>query len=506
MKKILHITTHLGGGPGRLLLNTAFHSTCQGKFSHEIICLDYANDEALELASKFDLNVIDKAEHNVICEKAKNADIVHIDWWNHPLMFKFLCWTQLPAVRIMIWAHTSGYQPPHVFSRELINYSDLFVFSTPHSFESPDIKKLPEDIIENKIRMVHSSAGLERVRDVYPKPHDRFNIGYIGTVDSYKIHPDFVRINAAANIPNVKFIVCGGNNEDAYRQQSIRLGVHDKFDFKGYVKDIKSVLENLDIFGYPLARNNYGTTDQALIEAMGAGVPPVVLSYSAERYLVEHGRTGLIAKSEQEYTAALEYLYRNPGIRKKLSENARRVAEEKLSVSKTTKNIEELYDAMLAKEKRSKFPLSGKFFPTPRSTPSGAQIFVTSLGNWGRPFYISMSSSNDEEILMAEKSISESSKILRAPTRGSIRHYKKFFPRDIYLNLWSALVLLKDGKYNEALDLLNLIEEKYNHWRIFWYRAQAAKRAGRDDLYNRDINRVLSLRPDLETEMPFDLT
>lgn len=508
MKKVLHIITHLGEGrgPGKVLLNTASLSAIQKKFSHEIICLDYADDKTLKIASKLGFNVIDKAKPNMIYQKARDVDIVQIDWWNHPLMFKFLCQAQLPLSRVIIWAHTSGYQPPYVFSPQLIDYSDLFVLSTPHSFGSPDIKKLPDDIIEDKIRMVHSSAGLELVKNVYPKPHNGFNIGYIGMVDFCKIHPDFVRLNATANIPNVKFIVCGGDDEDVYREQAIRLNCLNKFDFKGFVKDIKPVLENLDVFGYPLARNNYGTTDQTMIEAMGAGVPPIVLSYSAEKYLVEDGRTGIIAKSESQYTKALEYLYHNPDVRKRLSENTRQKAEEKFSISKTTENIEKIYQEVLSREKRIRPPVSGKFFPaSSEDILSGAQIFITSLGDWGEPFYISMSSSNDEEILIAEKSISESSKILKALTRGSIRHYKRFFPEDIYLDLWTGLVLLKDRKYNEALEMFNLVLEKYDHWRIFWYRAQAAKGVGRNNLYNKDMDRVFSFRPDLKKEKLFDL-
>ena len=38
---VLHITPHLGGGVGRVLLNYLTKVKNNGRFSHEIACMDY---------------------------------------------------------------------------------------------------------------------------------------------------------------------------------------------------------------------------------------------------------------------------------------------------------------------------------------------------------------------------------------------------------------------------------------------------------------------------------
>ena len=44
--KILHITPHLGGGVGRVVLNYLTKTKNDPLFEHQLACLDYANDYA----------------------------------------------------------------------------------------------------------------------------------------------------------------------------------------------------------------------------------------------------------------------------------------------------------------------------------------------------------------------------------------------------------------------------------------------------------------------------
>ena len=48
MKKIniMHITPHLGGGVGTVLLDYLEYTQHNNNFNHSVYCLDYANDNA----------------------------------------------------------------------------------------------------------------------------------------------------------------------------------------------------------------------------------------------------------------------------------------------------------------------------------------------------------------------------------------------------------------------------------------------------------------------------
>ena len=191
--KILHITPHLGGGVGRVVLSYFSKVKEDPAFLHKLICLDYANDNAIEVAEKNNILLFDKMSFKMQKILVAESDIVLIHWWNHPLLYDFLVRQQLSPCRIIIWSHNSGFYPPGVFTEKIIEYPDLFVFSTPESFKSQDIQKLSIDQ-KKSLRVVWSTAGIEHIKNIKPESHNDFTIGYIGTVDYCKIHFDFLSI------------------------------------------------------------------------------------------------------------------------------------------------------------------------------------------------------------------------------------------------------------------------------------------------------------------------
>ena len=110
-KKILHITPHLGGGVGTVLLNYLSKTKNNTSFLHRVVCLDYANESAIQEARNLSISLLDKMSEKKqeLLEIISESDIVLIHWWNHPLLYDFLIREQLPASRVVIWSHTSGF-------------------------------------------------------------------------------------------------------------------------------------------------------------------------------------------------------------------------------------------------------------------------------------------------------------------------------------------------------------------------------------------------------------
>ena len=505
MPKVLHITTHLGGGAGRVIANVFCPSRSRGNYSHKILCLDYLSSHAMELVKEANLLVVDQVNYKLAYREIKNADIVQIEWWNHPLLNKFLYTLEFPSSRCLIYSYVSGYYPPNVLTKELIDFSDIFVASTVHTFYHPLIQNLPKSILSEKIEVVYMSAGIERVKDVKPKHHKNFNVGYIGTVDFYKMHPEYVSMSAAVNIPNVKFIICGGGKEDYLRNQAKDLNVEARFDFRGFVKDIKPILEILDVFGYPLCREHYGTGEQVLIEAMVSGIPPVVFSHGAEKYIVKHKQTGLLVSTPEEYAKAIEYLYYDPKERIRLGENARDYARKNFGVEKTVEKFNAIYDKLIKKNKRKRTIQSHPKLPNAikNSLPhshSGAEIFMSSLGDFAEPFLTSTTTDNVEKLFQAENEIAHCSLTMRAETRGSVFHYCKVFPKDPFLLLWAGLILQNQGKHKKAMDKFkNAYENGCLHWRVLWYLVQSAEKEGATENAVEALKKVLNKQPHFDT-------
>jgi len=438
-KKILHITAHLGGGVGRVLLNYLLKVRNDPSIVHSVVCLDYANHKAVEVAKNIGLSLFDKmsAKKQEILDIIADSDIVLIHWWNHPLLYDFLVREQLPASRVIMWSHNSGFHPPGIFTDKVLAYPDLFVFTTPMSYKTKEIQNLS---VEQKksLRVVWSTGGVDHVKSVKPKTHTGFNVGYIGTVDYAKMHPDFLNICNQVDIPNVNFIVCGGPKEKELKQEAECLGIGEKFNITGLVPDIKEYLSLFDVFGYPLAPYHYGTCDQTLQESMAAGVVPVVLANQMESYMVKDGVTGIVAKDKEEYIKALQDLCHNRKLRNKLSQNAKEYAMRTFSLEKMAYEWEKIFNEVLdfsktvRKWKNSK---KGKDI-------SPKDVFLESLGHHGEDFVSYCNAESDEEKESAIKKIKKlaESANWQAETRGTVHHYNSFFPNDPYLSVWSQLM------------------------------------------------------------------
>ncbi|MBN1130982.1 MAG: glycosyltransferase, partial [Chitinispirillaceae bacterium] len=195
--------------------------------------------------------------------------------------------------------------------------------------------------------------------------------------------------------------------------------------------NVSDYLGIFDVFGYPLGRDHYGTGEQALIEAMAAGLPVVVFDNGSERHLVEHGETGLVVKNEREYTAALEKLHRDEALRRRLGDRARERARALFSLDTMVNEWRTLF------HETAGLPKQEHLWPGDRPL-HGAALFMESLGDAATWFRQSVSSNGKSP--EAQHQIASLTGAHRAATRGSAFHYRTVYPRDPYLNLWCGIL------------------------------------------------------------------
>ncbi|MGL5135365.1 MAG: glycosyltransferase, partial [Planktothrix sp.] len=294
---------------------------------------------------------------------------------------------------------------------------------------------------------------------------------------------------------------------DYLKKQAQEIGAVEKFDFRGFVEDIKSVIETLDIYGYPLCEDTYAAAELNLQEVMYAGIPPVVFPHGGIKRLVINNYTGLVAQSESEYTQALEYLYHHPEERLRLGRNAKEYAQQLFGAENAAKQLNPIYQKLmqLPKQKREwGIPIGSTLLDQPLSLldvviPSdkfiGARAFIQSLGHQAQPFTVSLTSDNIEHLLAAEHQIAESS-ILLGLGEGGVHQYRDYYLNDGYLRLWLGLILINKDRNHQAIsELQNAINLGCNHWRVFWYLAQAAERVQNIGLAENAVNQVLGFVP-----------
>ena len=445
---IIHVTPHLGGGVGRVVLSWLEHEGRNGGNTHSICCLEETNERATGWAAKASIPLCTGMNKDLpaLDTEIAAADIVVVHWWNHPVLWNLLVNHEFPFCRLVLWSHVSGHTAPQVFTASLVQFPDLFVAASPFSLESPVLRELPASYRDQHVRVVFSCAGVERVAAVRPCPHEGFIVGYIGTVDYCKLHPSFLKMSAAAESRSTRFVVVGGDRHEQLRREACDEGFSSLFEFVGPVADITPYLSTFDVFGYPLCDGHYGTGEQALLEAMGAGLPVVVMGHGPERCLVANGETGLIAFGEQEYSEHIEMLRGDRALRQRLGRRARKYAQRCFSLEAMAEAWIGIFEEAMGSDKCS--------HSWPADDPvGGAGLFLESYGLAAGPFAVSFDAcAAAEQLRNAEVEISILSGALSANTRGSVFHYRSFFPSDPYLNFWCGLMEAAHGLHKEALD------------------------------------------------------
>ena len=393
MKKIFHITPHLGGGVGKVLLNwiTKDKNNC-----HEIATLDYGNENAIKVCADNNIALFPRSSIQILNEKISSFDIAVIHFWNHPLLYDFLIRNEFPASRIIVWSHISGANPPYVFNKKILDICDKLIYTTPLSYNY--------FVKNSKTDCILSTGGIEEFNKLQPSKHKGYNACYIGTVDFAKMHSDFVKTLAKTNAD--KIFVAGGD-----REKEIFKNADEKFVVMGKIQNVKEVLSKSDVFAYLLNPNHYGTGEQVLQEAMAAGVVPVVLNNACEKTLVEHNKTGLIAKNLDEYVEYINLLKENKNLREELSNNAREYANKHFSIENLINEWQKIFDEVI------NLPQISKKWKTEKENLISYEIFLESLGDYAQDFEKQLKQ-NPKELLNKNEWSSE--------TKGTPKQYYDF--------------------------------------------------------------------------------
>jgi glycosyltransferase involved in cell wall biosynthesis len=441
--KILHVIERLSrGGAGRSLVATAKYLSPAPAVEQAVLSLRPPETAALALAEEAGVPVIGADRVDEVGDLLRRADVVHVHFWNTPELYAWLR-TPMPAARVVLTQHVAGEYPAQVMTRAVRDYADHVVLASPYSLRLPVFTELPPADRAERISVVLAGPDFARLEGVGPRAHTGFHVGYVGTVSFTKMHPRFVAMSAAAWRQGMRFVICGGGDgRRRMERQASDLGVGDRFEWHDYTENLGAVLEGLDVFGYPLRRDTYAASELVLQEAMFVGVPPVLLADCAPSVLIEHGETGLLARDEEDYAASLERLRSDPALRARLSSQARIWARAHAGASVSAPALNTVYENVLALPKRER-----TLAPAPRLSPhEGANAFIESLGATAAELRVSLLAPEGDEQRRADAAISDLSPVATDPAAGGVLHYRRFYPADPYLALWSGLVLLGQGR------------------------------------------------------------
>jgi glycosyltransferase involved in cell wall biosynthesis len=454
---VTHIIQGLSrGGGARATLYLAKYSAKFGQFKHRIVSLADVDPQAVQIAAECGVDVVPTPDSSGWNQIFESSDIVQFSWWNNPEMYQLFTAGINQPCRLVGWFHVGGHAAPQILTNTLVDFFDLSLACSPYTYSHSAFQSLPASERDSRCGMIYGATDFERINEVKPVAHDGFNVGYIGTIDFIKMHPSFVRMSVNANVSDARFVLAGAGGAGMHQimEEAKILNSEHQFNYLGYIENLPALLSSLDVYGYPLREDTYAASEMNLQEVMYAGIPVVVLPSGGIRDLVIDGYTGIVAKTEEEYSQAIRYLYENPDERARLGNNAKKYASEIFGAHNAGKAINKLYEKLLLKPKRPHIwrqnsrPDPYTHLLPKDSLSKGSSLLIESLGSAGGIFINSLKSNSVEELINADIEISKVSEVM---LKSGVSSYAEAFHADWILKYWQGIIFSAHGNYNSAI-------------------------------------------------------
>lgn len=224
--------------------------------------------------------------------------------------------------------------------------SDRFIALNPDVVAELIAAGVPAD------RIVELPNGVETARPPRTdhRLHDPACVLYVGRLHQQKgldtlLHA-FAMLRGQLDRPVVLRLLGEGPAGATLRALAARLGIAADVDFVGRHDDVWSYLDGADIFVLPSRAEGLSN---ALLEAMAAGVPPVVTDIPGNRDVVEDGRTGMIVAVDDApaLASAMGRMLADPELRAALGSAAHRTAERIYGLDRLAARYTDLYRSLL---------------------------------------------------------------------------------------------------------------------------------------------------------------
>lgn len=404
--KVLHIAPHLGGGVGKAHATLAEAERAGGGLRRSYVLLEPPRDAAYPerlRAAGCEIHVAPSPAR--LAALAAEADIVQLEWWNHPRLYGLLAADILPPLRLVVWTHISGLAAP-LIPLALTRVADRVLFTSRCSFDAPnlapEIRARPE-----AFGVANSGFGFDGLVRRPRVPGAPPRCGYIGTLDFLKLHPDIFGFLDAVEDPISLRLFGHHDPAGPVAARAAAMRAPGRARFEGYASDPAQVLRELDLFVYLLAPGHYGTGENALVEAMSVGAVPIVWGNPAETAIVSDGETGRVVRSGAAFVACIAELARAPARLERLSAAARIEAARRHSPAASLSALASAYRAALDLPKRER-------------------AFATVLGRDARTWF---------ESSLAEGLGEGAARLIASLTtaKGSLAHFRACFPDDASL-------------------------------------------------------------------------
>ncbi|WP_396612995.1 glycosyltransferase family 4 protein [Haloferax sp. S1W] len=192
---------------------------------------------------------------------------------------------------------------------------------------------------------IDALEGFEDFRDEYREKYDLdgMTVFAVGNVFERKGLTTFCRL---AQETDFDFAWFGPYDTGPHASKTVKYWVNnppENVTFTGWIDDIRGAFGAGDVYLFPTKNENQGI---AVLEAMSCGKAVVIRDIPVFEEFYTHGHDCLKCSTKDEFRRALELLERDPDLRRRLGENAKKTAAEH-SLDRVGDRLVETYEELL---------------------------------------------------------------------------------------------------------------------------------------------------------------
>lgn len=208
---------------------------------------------------------------------------------------------------------------------------------------SISVKRYLEGMLKPRVAVLTRGVDTERFHPgLRTRTHGPVRAVYVGRVAPEKgLH---LLVDIFSEMADVELMIVG---DGPYLRQLKRHLPKAVFTGRLTGAALSQAYANADLFVFPSKTDTLGNV---VLEAMSSGLPVVVSNVGGPKELVNHGKTGLVAESDEAFAGAVTRLTRNPNLRHQMARAARTAAEHRRWQDIADKMIA-YHDAVMARHR-----------------------------------------------------------------------------------------------------------------------------------------------------------
>lgn len=267
--RVLHLAPHYGGGVGTSLIGII--EAIPG--NHTILELEPTVDNELVLFKLGRRAKIVKIEDFFSNSIRQSTDLFIFHYWNSPVWKKLEHYPKLQIAGHLVLLHHRNFSfSGHEVESLALHFSRIVQSGFDSKFLPSDWGVIPTCRTLVKPKIVKEISSRSRA-------------AYLGTLSFKKVSHDFFALCERLDKIGIKIDIWG-KDTDAQFTSEINSYKKTNLVYQGYTKNSLSVLAEYKLLLYPLKKDHFGTTENALLEAMSVGTVPMVHDNNIERLIL----------------------------------------------------------------------------------------------------------------------------------------------------------------------------------------------------------------------------